>query len=39
MIELRINKLYTPSDEIGGACSTNAGEEVYIEDIGGKVRR
>jgi hypothetical protein len=26
-------------DEIGGACSTNGGEEEYIQDIGGKARR
>jgi hypothetical protein len=26
-------------DEMGGACSTNGGEEECIEDIGGKARR
>jgi hypothetical protein len=26
-------------DEMGGACSTNGGEEEYLEGIGGKVRR
>jgi hypothetical protein len=26
-------------DEMGRACSTNGGEAVCIEDLGGKVRR
>jgi hypothetical protein len=26
-------------DDIGGACSTNGGEEEFILDIGGQARR
>jgi hypothetical protein len=26
-------------DEMGGACSTNGGEDECIQDIGGKFRR
>jgi hypothetical protein len=30
---------YLQKDEMGGACSTNGGEEECIQDIGGKARR
>jgi hypothetical protein len=36
----KYNKNYQVKvDEMGGACSTNVGEEKYIRDVDGKARR